>query len=203
MESNNNTLLKHIWLHLHQAMTKYWLPNPTAQSWQTCCDCKRLSHCPRANISKTRGGMEMKRNYAKVQVSTCRTVETALVSADVLWRTFVVPLRLKKQYCVQLTKRFRFLLGPLSDRIVILKFSTGPLRGWKKAEIAAHGKLRKLLYSWIIEAANIQNCVCRAVNARYLIASNRLLYYPITILFFSVIVFRFLLLVNCIFVGGI
>ena len=75
--------------------------------------------------------------YSKFQVSTCRTVETALVSAEILWRTFVVPLRLYKKYREQLTPRLRFLLGPLSDRIVILNFRAGPLRGWKKAEIAA------------------------------------------------------------------
>ena len=79
----------------------------------------------------------MKCLYSNFQVNTCRTVETALVSAGVPWRTFFVPLRLHKQYREQLTPRLRFLLGPPRDHIVILKFSVGPLRGWKKAEIAA------------------------------------------------------------------
>ena len=55
----------------------------------------------------------------------------------------------------------------------------------------------------MIEVENIQKWVCRGVDSRFYVASNRLFYYPITILFFSVTVFRFLLLVNSIFVGGI
>ena len=55
----------------------------------------------------------------------------------------------------------------------------------------------------MLEVENIQKWVFGGVDSRYYVASNRLFYYPLTILFFSVIVFRFLLLVNSIFVGGI
>ena len=95
----------------------------------------------------------MKCIYAKFQVSTCRTVEMALVSVNHLWGTFGVPLRLYKQYHEQVTPRLRFLLGPLRDRILILEFGDRPLRGWKRAEIAAqisvsnHGALPVMLTS--------------------------------------------------------